>query len=323
MNMLAEPGLYDDIADRDYHADPVGPAPSLSSSIAKLLVYRSARHAAYAHPRIKKPLGEVEKYDAKKAIGTAAHHTLLGRGGAIKVCNFDDFKTAAARTMRDQALAAGQTPVLADNMAEVDLMVEAARDQLASSDLAGYFEAPGKAEVTMVWRAGPVWCRGRLDRLPDAVREGGHVVIADLKTTSGSSHWNDWESIAYDLAYDIQSVFYPFGLRTLIPAIRSVEFKFAVLEQKAPYGLTVCQFPGLALEEAQQDVSLALRIWEGCLRTNQWPSYDGGTVVLEKAPWRSMRAEMRRMALLRIAERFQGIGATKMPGELLPAPAAE
>jgi hypothetical protein len=204
-------------------------------------------------------------------------------------------------------------------MAEVETMVEAARDQLLDTDLRGYFEAPGKSEVTMVWRAGTVWCRGRLDRLPDVVREGGHVVLADLKTTSGSSHWNDWESVAYDMAYDIQSVFYPFGLRTLVPGVRSVEFKFAVLEQKPPYGLTVCQFPGLALEEAQEDVSLALKIWERCLAANDWPSYDGGTVTLDKAPWRSMRAELRRMALQNIIQRWQGIGAEKRPDLLTTA----
>jgi hypothetical protein len=324
MNMLTEPGLYDDVAELDYHRDPVGPAPSLSNSIAKLLVHRSARHAAYAHPRLKKPLGEVEKYDAKKAIGTAAHRTLLGKGHAIKVVNAEDFKTAAARSARDQALAAGMTPVLADDMAEVETMVEAARDQLLDTDLRGYFEAPGKSEVTMVWQQpvkgfAPAWCRGRLDRLPDAVRNGGHVIIADLKTTSGSSHWSDWESIAYDMAYDVQSVFYPLGLRTLIPAIRSVEFKFPVLEQKPPYGLTVCQFPGMAIEEAAQDVELALEIWARCLATNTWPSYDGATVTLDKAPWRSMRAEMRRMALQNIIQRWQGIGAEKRPDLLTTA----
>ncbi len=294
----------------------------MSSSIAKLLVHRSARHAAFKHPRLNKHI-DVEKYDAKKAIGTAAHRALLGVGHKIVQCPFPDFKTKAAQSMRDSALAEGSTPVLADDMNEVEMMVEAARDQLADTDLADYFDAPGKSEVTMVFKVPvpgfeSVWCRGRLDRLPDAVREGGHVVIADLKTTSGSSHWDDWESIAYDMAYDIQSVFYPIGLRMLIPEIRSVTFKFAVLEQKPPYGLTINEFPGLAIEEAQQDVALALRIWATCLKAGKWPSYDGATHVMDKAPWRSMRAEMRRMALLRIVERWQGVGAHKRP-DLLPA----
>lgn len=319
--MIDKPGLYDDIIDRVYHSDPVI-EPSLSSSIAKLLVHRSARHAAFRHPRLNKNIPP-EKYDPKKAIGTAAHRTLLGKGGAIKIVNAPDFKTKVAQTARDTALAEGLTPVLADDMDEVETMVEAARDQLANTDLAGYFDAPGKSEVTMVWKMPvtgfePVWCRGRLDRLPDAVRNGGHIVIADLKTTASSSHWDDWESIAYDMAYDIQSVFYALGLRSLIPDIRSVTFKFPVLEQKPPYGLTVNEFPGLAIEEAQQDVGLALRIWATCMKTGKWPSYDGNTHVMDKAPWRSMRAEMRRMALLRIVERWQGINADKQP-HLLPA----
>jgi hypothetical protein len=303
VELITAPGFYPDVPEFRYHADPVV-EPSLSSSVAKLLVHRSARHARYAHPRLNK-VRPIEKYDPKKAIGTAAHRTLLGKGGAIKVVNSEDFRTKEARAVRDAALAAGMTPVLADDMTEVEIMVEAGRDQLADSDLAGYFDAPGQSELTMVWRMGRVWCRGRIDRLPDAVREGGHVVIADLKTTSGSSHWDDWEGTAYDLAYDIQSVFYPIGLRTLIPAIRTVSFRFAVLEQKPPYGLSVCEFPGVAVHEAELDVELAIRLWDTCMQTGKWPSYDGNTVTLDKAPWRSMRSEMRRMALQNMMARWQ------------------
>ena len=46
-------GIHD-IPPREYHADPC-PAPSLSRSIAKLLVERSPAHAYAAHPRLGGP----------------------------------------------------------------------------------------------------------------------------------------------------------------------------------------------------------------------------------------------------------------------------
>lgn len=304
--LLTEPGLYPDIVEERYHADPVI-EPSLSASVAKLLVHRSARHAWHAHPRLNKAKAlEVEKADKKKDIGTACHKIVLGKGRDIKIINYEDYKKKDAQIARDQALANGMVPILADDMREVEELAVAAKDQLADSDLAGYFEAPGQSELTMVWRdVGGIWCRGRIDRLPDKVREGGHVIMADLKTTSGSSHFDDWERVAYDMAYDTQCAFYPRGLRALIPSIATITFKFAVIEQKAPFGLSVIEFPGIAVSEAEEDVELAMKMWAVCRKTGKWPSYDGTTAYLDKAPWRSSRSEGRRMALQNMLARWQ------------------
>jgi len=304
--MITKPGIYDDVSERDYHADCVGPMPSLSNSIAKLLVTRSPRHAAYKHPRLNKDL-RPEDTESNRAmdIGTAAHKTVLGRGRQIDVLPFDDYRKKAAQEARDAARDAGNVPILADDMDAVRLLAEAAMDQLAGTSLAGYFDAPGRSEVTMVWRdLGGVWCRGRIDRLPDSVADGGHVVLADLKTTAGSAHPDDWQSTAFDLAYDIQSVMYPRGLQHVIPAaIRSVTFKFAVLEQKPPFGLSVVEFSGQALEEAAQLVDLAIKMWAVCLKRGEWPGYDDA--VVDPPHWRSIRAEMRRLAMLERINRWQ------------------
>lgn len=302
--MIVKPGLYDDVSERDYHADCVGPMPSLSNSIAKLLVTRSPRHAAHRHPRINKDLREDDFEPTRPMeIGTAAHKTILGRGRQIDVLPFDSYRKKEAQQARDASRAAGNVPILADDMDAVRLLTEAAQDQLAGTSLAGYFDAPGRSEVTMVWREGEVWCRGRVDRLPDSVRNGGHVVLADLKTTAGSSHPDDWQSTAFDLAYDIQSVMYPRGLKRLIPEIRTVTFKFAVLEQKPPFGLSVVEFSGQALEEATQLVDLAIRMWAVCLKRGEWPGYDDA--VVDPPHWRSVRAEMRRLAMLERINRWQ------------------
>ena len=83
--MIEAPGIYDGIPENDYHADPVGPAPSLSASIAKLLVLKSPRHAWLAHPRLNKAKAEeVEKAKRARDVGTATHKLVLGAGKTIR-----------------------------------------------------------------------------------------------------------------------------------------------------------------------------------------------------------------------------------------------
>lgn len=315
--MIDKPGLFDDVNERDYHADPVQPAPSLSSSIAKLLVTRSPRHAWYEHPRLRTAKAlEVEAPTRAMDIGTAAHKLILGRGRDISEIVADDFKTKAAREIRDNARAEGRTPVLSHDMANVRLLAEAFRDQLAGTEFAGLLDQ-GDAEVTGVWQeAGGIWCRMRVDWLPAAARDGGHITVLDLKTTGGSGHPDDWQRTAFDMGYDFQDAHYKRGLMRLLPGVRSVRFVFAVLEQDPPYGLAFNEFGGQAAEEAAILMELARGLWGECLRRGEWPGYSTETTHIDPPKWRSERAEIRRLALLRRSDRMQGIGAKRQPEAL-------
>jgi hypothetical protein len=304
--MIKDPGFYDDIAERDYHLDPC-PLPSLSASIAKLLVNRSPLHAMNEHPRLNKAYVEEEKANTRPMdIGTAAHKLFLGKGREVIVIPFDDYRKDAAKLARDKARMAGHVPILQDDMGRVELMVEGIRDQLAGTRFAKCF-SDGKAEVTAAWQdRGGVWCRIRLDYLPDYVREGGHVSIADLKTTSGSAHADDWQSIAFDKAYDYSSVLYPRGLKRLIPNLGEVEYNYLVVEQEEPFAINVVRFGGQALSEAEEMVELAIRTWDVCMKRGEWPGYDieDGTAI-DPAFWRSSQKELRRLALQHRIDRWQ------------------
>lgn len=320
--MIDKAGLYDDVAEAAYHLDPVEPGPSLSSSIAKLLVTRSPKHAWYEHPRLNKAKAlEVEAPTKAMDIGTAAHKLILGRGLDIKEIPFDDYRTNAAKKMRDEARAAGRVPILSDDMASIKILAEAARDQLAGTELAGVFD-DGAAEVTGVWQdIGGIWCRMRLDWLPASARDGGHIIAVDLKTTGGSGHPDDWQRTAFDMGYDFQEAHYRRGLYRLIPGVRSVRFVFVVLEQDPPYGLAINEFGGQAQAEAEELIKLAHGLWGECLRRNEWPGYPTETTHIDPPKYRSDRAEIRRLAMLRRAEIWQGIGATKRPDQFIPTAA--
>ena len=69
---VTEPGIYADFPVADYFADPT-PEPSLTQTLAKLLLERAPIHAKYAHPRLTPVVPDeddpAERYDKARAIG--------------------------------------------------------------------------------------------------------------------------------------------------------------------------------------------------------------------------------------------------------------
>ena len=93
---ITDPGLYD-MPEADYHADPC-PEPSLSSTLARLMVNRSPRHAWTASPRLNPDHEPVNKETFD--VGRAAHAVLLGRGAPIA-------RPRGPQELRDGALGVG------------------------------------------------------------------------------------------------------------------------------------------------------------------------------------------------------------------------
>jgi len=302
---IDKPGIYDDISEADYHADPVAPMPSLSSSIAKLMVSRSPLHAWFNHPGLNAAKAtEVDKPSKAMDIGTAAHKIILGEGKDLQIIEAADYRTKDAQAARDAARAAGRVPVLKADYASVKELAEAALSQIACTELAGIFDA-GTPEATLAWMEGPSWCRARVDWLPEHARAGGHIRVVDLKTTGGSAHPDDWARTAFDMGYDVQAVFYERGLRALIPGVRSVKFKFLVIEQEPPYALSINEMSGQALAEGEELVRLGIEAWTACLERDEWPGYPSASTVIDPPKWRSDRTEIRRLALLDRISRWQ------------------
>src|SRR4051812_46738879 len=100
MFKITAPGIYLDVAANDYHADPC-PAPSLTQSVAKILLAKSPLHAWHAHPRLNPDYQHND--DTKFDVGNIAHKMLLGRGKQIEVLEFDDWRTKAAKEAREKA----------------------------------------------------------------------------------------------------------------------------------------------------------------------------------------------------------------------------
>jgi len=284
---ITEPGVYD-IPDARYHADQLCDAPSLSSSICKVLVDETARHAWMAHPRLNPGFEPVNKdiYDA----GRAMHAAILGQRELIRVIPFDDYRKDAAKAMRDDARAAGLTPILAHKMDAVENMVRAVRAQIAiHEEWPGAFQQ-GLPERTLVWFEGEgddrIACRARLDW---DYHNRSHA-FHDLKTT-GVSAGTDWpKRTLFDTGADIQDAWYRRGIRAVF-GIPNPIFVFLVAENYEPYCSMFHTLEPETQAGADDKVAYAVDLWRWCLKHRAWPGYPKRTNWVTAPPWERIRAE--------------------------------
>lgn len=307
MITIDKPDFYPDVPELEYHSDPIGPAPSLSSSIAKVLLDQSPRHAWFQHPRLRPDFDPADKEPTRAMDrGSAAHAWLLQSGSLVRRIHADDYRTKDAKAARDAARAAGEIPLLTDDYDSVEKMVAAGIEQIMDiPDLRPMLDPAGRSELTGVWQERDVWCRMRIDRMPDAALTEVFPRVFDLKTSGLSVHPDDFQRHMFDMGYDVSAAFYTRGIRKLLPHIRDLEFVFVAIEQDAPYGLSAMSFGGQALEEAAMKVDLAIETWRHCITTNRWPMYGAGISRIDPPAWRSMAHEMRAMAMRTRLDQWQ------------------
>lgn len=296
LHKIDKPGLYFDVPESVYHADPC-PTLSLSHSVAVALLDQSPRHAWAMHPK----LGGGTEHDGASAldIGSAIHAGLTGTHAALHVIDADDYRTKDAQQQRASAWAAGKTPLLRKQLAAVDAAVDAARHQIAAHEIASDWtpgSAGGRGEVTVAWieKVGSFefWCRARIDWLPN---EG--PVFYDLKTTTGTADPESWTRRLFDGGYDVQAAFYRRGLRAAEARAggqKRTHARFVVLEQKPPHGLSVVALDPEAVAMADEKVERALAVWAACLQSGRWPGYPDRVCYAETPPWEATKHALRK-----------------------------
>lgn len=285
--MITEPGIYPDIPEAIYHADPA-PMPSLSSGVARMLISRSPMHAQHAHPRLN-PDWEPSVSGDVQDEGGALHSLILGAGPEVVEIKADDRRKQATKDEIAAVRADGGIPILSAKLDRLQACAEAAvRQAMGHPDLRAMF-APGQAEATAVWRDGPTWCRARFDWLPDDPT----LPPIDLKTTSMSAAPQAWErSLISD--YAMQAAFYEMGLEA-IRGRAPEPMRFVVVETEPPFALSVIAPAPSLIELARDDVREALAVWQECLTSGQWPGYPAHTAWVEAPAWAIQRREERQL----------------------------
>lgn len=287
------PGIYFNMPAAKYFADPC-PEPSLTQSIAKILLEKSPMHAYFKHPRLN-PAANVdedgaliddEKQTSTKAIGNAAHKIVLGRGKDVNVVmihkreragnktitsetefeDAPDFKTAEARAIRDGLLQQGKVPILAKHHKAAQQLAASIREKL---DAAGCERAfvQGNAEVVMIARDGDVWLRSMADW------QDGYMIY-DLKTGGTSAAPDAIPNRIADQGWHIQAAMQERILDLLYPADAGRRhWRFVAVEQSEPFGLTVNELPESTMTIGRQQLDRAIRIWRHCINHCVWPGY--------------------------------------------------
>lgn len=276
--LIESPGLYA-LSAEEYLADPVKPSPSLSASLAHVLLSQSPLHCWTASQRLN-PAWKPEESDAFD-LGRAAHAYLLQGESLFVLIPWPDYRTKEARGARDLARAEGKVPLLMHRWTDVQAMATALRAQLAAQEPPIPF-TNGQPEQTLVWEEDGVWCRARLDWLYDDRR-----TVDDLKTTQGSAHPAGFSRRLFDQGYDVQAAFYLRGVKAIFDM--EADFRFVVTESTPPYGCAVVALDPEAMAFADQKVSRAVDLWRECLTANRWPAYPTRVCYAEVPGWEATR----------------------------------
>jgi hypothetical protein len=252
-----------------YHADPC-PEPSLSSSIAKILLTQSPLHAWLAHPRLNPKYRPRE--DSRFDLGSAAHALLLEGDDRMVVVDAHDWRTKAAQEQRDAARLAGKHPILRHQFYDVTAMVAEARKFIESTELAGIFQR-GKPELTATWTDGEIHCRARFDWLTDDRR-----VVLDYKSTE-SAEPNQFIRQIARMGYDVQASFYTIAVEETCQV--TPEFVFLAQEIEAPYACSLVGLSNAYKEIGRAKVGGAMDRWARCMSSGKWPAYSNQIAYAE------------------------------------------
>jgi len=273
--MAIEEGFYGDITAAAYHADPC-PAPSLSSSIAKILIDKTPLHAVQAHPRFTLPT-EPPKDDDKFVLGTVAHELLLGKGGGYEVLDFENYKSGDAQKAKKAAKLAGKTPILAEKFKAAQHLEMAARYKLQDQ---GIELDKHTNELVAVWKEGDAWCRLMADSFDN------NRTIYDIKTTERGLSDSAIAKTIVNLSYDLQAAFYIRGFTKLRPELEGrLRWRWIFIEAEAPFEVKVVELPSVAQEIGARKADYAIRKWQHCLAMDEWPGYARAPQSIELPAW--------------------------------------
>jgi hypothetical protein len=270
-----------DISETDYHADPCD-TPSLSSSVAKTIITRSAYHAWREHPK----LGGVKR-EASKAmdVGSLIHSLVLDGGVGLQVIDASDYRTKAAQEARTAAHEAGLVPVLRNALEAAQEAAQRITSRLADRGI----NLDGRSGAVITWdepsSLGPVRCRAMLDHLwPASFLELKTISTADVETCQRQ---------AYSLGYDIQMAAYTSAVEALGAPPGRLDPLIAFAEADEPNCVSVFRLNESLAELGRRRWRRAVETWAECLQSGVWPEYQARRQIgyLHAPAW-AMHREM-------------------------------
>lgn len=264
-------------SDSEYYADPCE-VPSLSVSIAKVLVTRTPKRAHAMHPRLGGTMTNGQTSGMRG--GTAVDELIFGGDRVRLVSGFENWRTNAAKEARDRWVSLGCTPMLDHEYAEAVAAADAIRASLPAHGL----NLEGSKQLAITWESrasngNPVTCRAKLDLFDESAG-----LIWDLKTVDEI----DPDGLARTIkrfGYHMQGAAYREGIGEVFPDLCGrVDFCNFFAERSEPYDTVRVNHSGALRSLGELLWRRAVDTWEECLRTGEWPSYTSA-ITADATPW--------------------------------------
>lgn len=296
MPIITQAGAYADIPAEDYHGNlDLLPAPSLSSSGAKLLLTKSPFHFWHSSPM--NP-ARVEVQKPHFNFGKAAHDMILlpDRWNEFYHVLPEGFTRAASKKFAreiaeaDAALESGMV-VLTHEQAQTVHAVAAAirRNKLAVATLTN-----GVTEETLVWQDPQtgVWLRARPDFRPNSIlTKRAVMVVSDLKFVAESNASpKGFERAIENFGYHQSAAFYMDGIKAVYGHYPT-HWVHVVVERDAPHCVALYELPAEDIERGRVLNRRAINLFARCLESGKWAGYADDPKPVGLPTWARMRID--------------------------------
>lgn len=272
-----------DLSAEEYHADRMCAVPTLSSTLARLLLTRSPRHAWHASPRLNPDHDSIERKTFD--IGRAAHRTVLGKGAdylAVPEDLLSDDGGIRTKAAKEWVAARKEEGLTVLKPVEIEMIHDMAGEIMGRlSDMRITFP-PGRSELTAIGEIDGVICRAMIDHAP----ADPAAPLWDLKTTTDAS-MDAVQRTIMTYGYDTQAAHYTETWKAATGEDR--EFRFVFVEKDAPHEVCVVQLGGDSMAMARKRTARAREMWAHCLRSGTWPGYPTGIVQMDMPDWYQAR----------------------------------
>jgi len=278
-------GFHADIPDSVYHKDPA-PEPSLSSSMAKVIIDQSPLHAWHQHPRLNPPPEDAETEEAKptrpKEIGSAAHRLILGRGKLVRVIEGSDYKSKAAQAARAAAYAAGASPILRSDYETAEAMANAVHKQAATVEGCEAFRegADHPSELVAIAQdPSGIYLRALIDRFEE---HPAGATIWDVKTGEVSAAPAGLGRRMFGMQMEVQAALYERAVTILRPDLAGrVRFRWLFVENEPPHLIMPAELDAVGMEIGRRKVQAAIALFRRGVQLNEWPGYPTAVITAE------------------------------------------
>ena len=217
--------------------------------------------------------------DGKQAFQDYATQLAISKTISVAQCDQMVAAKSGKREMLTSALAmAGLTVMDQAELDTVQAMYSRLKEQDAYQYVTGRLDSD--TELAIVWddEATGIRCKAKLDYV-----NRDQCLITDLKSSEDASEHAFRRSVE-KYGYYQQSAMYSDGWQALTGDLCS--FLFIVAEKSPPHCCCSYEASDNMLSAGRNSYREALKLWQQCVKTDTWPGYhDGKIVLLEPSRW--------------------------------------